>query len=139
MHEIINKIQKWCDVNNISESNINTVNGDDYHNNFYNICKDGNTEQIDVYWGTTDRNFNRKYNIFIEINTQTEMVTFQLVDLSDNAYDDMYGKSMRFVNNEHIMEDNFKLSDIDECLTGLRSYLSKMFVDLTPFPMFNEE
>lgn len=46
MNNIINKIQKWCNENNFSESNSSGMN-----NNFYYIHKDGQTEQIDVYWG----------------------------------------------------------------------------------------
>jgi hypothetical protein len=133
MHDVISKIKKWCDENNFIESNSSGVN-----NNFYYIHKDGQTEQIDVYWGTTNKQLNRKYNLCFEINTQSTMVTYQLIDLSDDAYDNQYGDSTTFSHNDYIMGESFYLKDIEENISGLRNYITNMF-NLTTFPVLYEE
>lgn len=132
MNNLIEKVKKWCESNNFYESN--NINS----NNMYYIHREGVTEQIDVYWGTTDNNLNSKYNLVIDLNTQTEMVIYQLIDLSEDAYDDNFGNSMCFTHNDYIMGDSCYLKDIDELFNGLRNYIAKMFPDLTAFPQINE-
>lgn len=88
--------------------------------------------------GTTNEALNSKYNLFFEINNQTTMVTYQLIDLSDDAYDNQYSDSMTFSHNDYIMGDSFYLKDIEENISRLRTYISKKF-NLTPFPKLYED
>ena len=132
MHEIINKIKRWCEENEFCESNSKGTN-----NNFYYIHKDGNIEQIDVYWGTTDKVLNIKYNLCFELNTHTNTVLYQLIDLSDDAYDNQYGDSMNFVHNDCIRSESCVLDDLEDTIQSLRTYINKMF-NLTTFPILLE-
>ena len=66
------------------------------------------------------------------------MVTYQLIDLSDDAYDNQYCDSTTFSHNDYIMGESFYLKDIEENISGLRNYVTNMF-NLTTFPVLYEE
>ena len=138
MHEMIKKIKLWCEQNKFRETS------PDYENeekiiNYYFIYNEGKTETIDIFFGRNDKPLKILYNLYFRIDTQSDMVTFELTNLSEDAYDNMYGDSMKFSHCDYIMGDSFYLKDIEENISSLRNRLTILGVDLTPFPVLQSE
>lgn len=138
MNEMIKKIKLWCEQNKFRETS------PDYENeekiiNYYFIYNEGKTEKIDIFFGKYDEPLKILYNLYFIIDTQSDMVTFELTDLSDDFYDTSYGTSIDFSHCDYMLGDSFYLKDIEENISKLRNRLTILGVDLTPFPVLQSE